>query len=126
MKDLTDKIVLILIAMAFMLNGCVEIKMVDENESDSKIGSITIDEVENSIPKYGAYAEDIDELLAVAPIGSKVTLNETEDGEIYLRIEKIFTAQTIQENTSTEETIFEEDLSRMEIDNSLYSETITI
>jgi len=126
MKSLTDRVVLFLITMAFILNGCVEIKVVDDNKSNSKVGTITIDEEQNSVPVYGAYAEDIDELLAVAPIGSEVTLDETENGDIHLRIEKVFTARQNQDNAQTEEIVLEEEPYQEEIDSSLYGETITI
>jgi len=126
MKSLTDRVVLILITMAFILNGCVEIKMVDDNKSNSKVGNINIDKEQNSVPVYGAYAEDIDKLLAVAPIGSKVTVDESENGDIHLKIEKVFTARTTQESTPTEEVVLEEEPYQEEIDSSLYGETITI
>ncbi len=131
MKGLTDRVILILITMTFILNGCVEIKVVDDNKSDSKVSNITINEKENSVPVYGAYAEDIDQLLAVAPIGSEVTLDEAENGDIYLKIEKVFTARQNQDvaptkTPTTEEIVLEEEPHPVEIDSSLYGETITI
>jgi len=126
MKGLTNRVVLILITITFMLNGCVEIKVIDDNKSDSKVSNVTINEKQNSVPVYGAYAEDIDELLAVVPIGSEVTLDETEDGDIHLKIEKVFTARQSQERVSTEEIVLEEEPHQVEIDSSLYGETITI
>jgi len=128
MKGLRYRVVLILVAMAFVLNGCVEIKIVDDNKSDSKVSNsnIIMDEADNSIHVYGAYAEDIDELLAVAPIGSKVTLDETEDGDIHLKIEKVFTARKNEDKVPTEEIVLEDEPYQGEIDNSLYGEIITI
>jgi PBP1b-binding outer membrane lipoprotein LpoB len=118
MKSLTDKVILILTIMTFLLNGCVEIKMVDDNKTSTKVS--------NSVPIHGAYAEDIDELLAVAPIGSEVTLDETENGDIYLRIEKVFTAKKSQDKIQTEDIVLEEEPYQEEIDSSLYGDTITI
>jgi hypothetical protein len=126
MNGLTDKVVLILTTMAFLLNGCVEIKMVDENKTNTKVSNIITDKVQNSVPVYGAYAEDIDELLAVAPIGSEVTLDETENGDIHLRIDKVFTARKSEDKAQTEEIVLEEEPYQEEIDTSLYGETITI
>jgi hypothetical protein len=125
MKGLRDRVVLILVTIVFILTGCVEVKILDDNKSNAKIGSIT-DEVQNNAPAYGAYTEDIDKLLAVAPIGSKVTLDETEDGDIHLKIEKVFTARKSQDEVLREDIVLEEEPYQEEIDSSLYGDTITI
>ncbi|NEW61399.1 hypothetical protein GSY74_08900 [Sulfurovum sp. bin170] len=131
MKGLTEKTVLFLAIMALMLNACVKIEIRDDNRSSEKVTSLETsdiqrDEVHNTVPTYGEHTADIEKLLAVTPIGSEISLEETEDGELRLRIEKIFTAGNSQDETLTEEIMLEENPYQGEIDSSLYGETITI
>ena len=132
MKSLTNKTVLFLTIISLMFNACVKIEIKDDNKSSKKVTNlessiIQTNELHDNVSTYGENtAEDIEKLLAVTPIGSQISLEETEDGELRLRIEKIFTAQTIQDNISTEEIILEENPSMEMINNSLYGETITI
>jgi hypothetical protein len=132
MKSLTKRTVLFLAIISFMLNACVKIEIKDDNKSSEKTTNlesnhIKADKLHNNVSTYGEdTAEDIEKLLAVTPIGSEISLEETEDGELRLRIEKIFTAQTTQESISAEEITLEETPSMEMIDSSLYGETITI
>jgi len=127
MKGLTNKTILFLAIIAFMLNACVKIEIRDDNKSNEKVtNNIQKDEVHKSVPAYGEHTEDIEKLLAVTPIGSEVSLEETENGELHLKIEKTFTAENIQDEIPKEEIIVEENSYQGEIDNSLYGETITI
>jgi len=61
-------------------------------------------------PSYGMQSEEIRNLLEATPIGSDISLHQGEGGEWHLRIEKIFTADNIQEEASEyfEDTTIEE------------------
>ena len=59
---------------------------------------------------YGEHQEEIEAILSIAPVGSEIYLEEKDDGEWYLKIEKTFTAQKVEEKK----------------DEPLYGETILI
>ena len=60
---------------------------------------------------YGLHTEDIQTLLEASPIGSEIYLKEGKNGEWHLRIEKIFTAESLNSETSQyfEDSLTEED-----------------
>lgn len=43
---------------------------------------------------YGEYTLEIETLLSVTPLGAEIYLEEQEEGEWYLKIEKTFTTQS--------------------------------
>ncbi len=64
----------------------------------------------SNAPDYGEHQEEIEAILSVAPVGSEIYLEQKDDGDWYLKIEKTFTAQKSKEKE----------------EESLYGETILI
>ena len=89
----------------------------DKLNSLIKIDYSEIDDTTN----YGYHTDDIEKILAVAPIGSEVYLEDKGGGEWYLKIEKTFSSADAPTDESLE---IEQSLG--EIDSSLYGEIITI
>jgi len=79
-------------------------------------------------PSYGMQSEEIKNLLEATPIGSDISLHQGEGGEWHLRIEKIFTADNIQEEASEyfENTTIEEEHLPENIQEISSIESITI
>ncbi len=77
--------------------------------------TITLQTVTTKAPpsteaNYGEYQEEIEAILSVAPVGSEIYLEQKDDGDWYLKIEKTFTAQKAKEKK----------------DEPIYGETILI
>ena len=64
----------------------------------------------STVANYGEHQEEIEAILSVTPVGSEVYLEQKDDGEWYLKIEKTFTAQKAKEKK----------------DEPIYGETILI
>ena len=47
--------------------------------------------------KYGKHQEEIEAILSAAPVGSEIYLEQRDDGDWYIKIEKTFTAQKAKE-----------------------------
>lgn len=61
---------------------------------------------------YGEHTDEIEKFLSSTPLGSEIYLEQKENGEWYLKVEKTFTAQKDEE--------------KKEISEPLYGETILI
>ena len=91
------KISVLSLSLLFFLSACVpsekvEIEKSPEVVKESAIENPPVVQEENI---YGIYTSDIKNLLEASPIGSEIYLKEGENGEWHLRIEKIFTAESL-------------------------------
>jgi len=59
---------------------------------------------------YGAHTNEIQEFLATTPMGSEIYVEEKENGEWYLKVEKTFTVEKSQEKTENIEPIYGESI----------------
>jgi len=53
---------------------------------------------------YGEYTSEIETLLSITPLGAEIYLEEQEEGEWYLKIEKTFTTQSQNPSQKVENT----------------------
>lgn len=100
----TNAIILILTLFSFLgCNDNIETKQetVTEKALSPEILSqknLAIDstDTQNISEKldYGEYTLEIETLLSVTPLGAEIYLEEQEEGEWYLKIEKTFTTQS--------------------------------
>jgi len=92
-KKITSIILLNVMAIYF-INGCATIEKTESKPPQQvTLGVSEASLLENQI--YGIHTNDIQVLLDATPIGSEISLEEGEDGEWHLKIEKIFTVENI-------------------------------
>jgi len=107
---------LLSLSVLFFLSACVPNEKV-ETKSQEIVEVATIEEApaitEENI--YGIYTSDIQNLLELSPIGSEIYLKEEENGDLYLRIEKIFTAENFRKESAKyfEESVVDEENSEV-------------
>ena len=117
------KQILLLILSTYLFLGCskhesvataqsVETLELSKTVVSKKLVPMQTAKVINSsqVANYGEHQEEIEAILSVTPVGSEVYLEEKDDGEWYLKIEKTFTAQKAKEKK----------------DEPIYGETILI
>jgi len=115
----------------FFFSGCATVDKTDAKSKDVIGSSINTAPVVTQAKGdvYGVYTSDIQNLLDATPIGSEIYLEEVENGEWHLRIEKIFTAEDLSLEASKyfEDAVVEEGNSEVITEGNLYSpEIITI
>jgi len=113
----------------FFLSGCATVDKADATSQNIISSSIDTAPVVTQENIYGAYTNDIQNLLDVTPIGSEIYLKEEGNGEWHLRIEKIFTAEDLSSEASKyfEEAVTEEKNSEVISEGNFYApEIITI
>jgi len=111
------------------LNGCATVDKTDAKSEEIIGSSIDTAPVVTQENIYGVYTSDIQNLLDATPIGSEIYLEEVENGEWHLRIEKIFTAEDLSLEASKyfEDAVVEEKNSEVITEGNFYSpEIITI
>jgi len=107
---------LLRLSVLFFLSACVPNEKV-ETKSQEIVEVATIEKApaitEENI--YGIYTSDIQNLLELSPIGSEIYLKEEENGDLYLRIEKIFTAESFSKESAKyfEESVVDEENSEV-------------
>ena len=117
-------IVLVSLIGIYCITGCAFIeKRENTPPKETRIEINQAPLVENQI--YGIHTTDIQVLLDATPIGSEISLQEGENGEWHLKIEKVFTVENRNyEGTEyLEESLEEERPQKVTVD---YSDTILI
>jgi len=121
---------LLSLSVLFFLSACVPNEKV-ETKSQEIVEVATIEKApaitEENI--YGIYTSDIQNLLELSPIGSEIYLKEEENGDLYLRIEKIFTAESFSKESAKyfEESVVDEENSEVISGSDTYTpEILTI
>ena len=117
MRQIQLKHLIILALTACLLIGCVKQETVASVQSMETLVKEATQETmvqENSnVENYGQHTQEIESMLSSVPIGSEIYLEETKEGEWYLKIEKTFTSQNIEEE-------------KVETFEPVYGETILI
>jgi len=93
-KKITS-IILLHAMVVYFINGCSASIEKTENKAPKQV-TIEVSEpnlLESKI--YGVHTNDIQVLLDATPIGSEISLEEGDDGEWHLKIEKIFTVENM-------------------------------
>ena len=117
MKQFKLKHSLLLILTACLYFGCAKqepvasIQPMETLEKEATTKQLVKEE--STTPVYGENTEEIEVFLSNAPLGSEIYLEEKEDGSLYLKVEKTFTAK----NEETKE---------IQKDEPIYGETILI
>jgi len=113
-----------LIMVSSLFLGCSTLETVETASEET----VFLDNNLVTNPSYGMQSEEIKNLLEATPIGSDISLHQGEGGEWHLRIEKIFTADNIQEEASEyfENTTIEEEHLPENIQEISSIESITI
>ena len=88
----------------FILFGYAKKEKISSNETTNPTTST------NKTLEYAQATKEIQEFLSTTPLGSEVYLEEKENGEWYLKLEKTFSVQKDQENTKTIEPIYAESI----------------
>jgi len=108
----------------YFINGCAMIEKTETTPPKQAI--IEVDKAPLMQKQtYGIHTNDIQVLLDATPIGSEISLEEGENGEWCLKIEKVFTV----ENRKHQELEFTEEPSNEETSDTVNiydSETILI
>ena len=108
---LQPKQVLLFTLSAFLFLGCSKHESVEtvqsvetlEQSTDvisketNSVQIVTIANSSSTSDKYGEYQEEIEAILSIAPVGSEIYLEQRDDGDWYLKIEKTFRAQKSEE-----------------------------
>jgi len=117
MRQIHAKQLMLLTLSACLFIGCVKQETVASTQSmetlEKEATEETMVQENNDIQSYGEHSQEIESMLSAVPIGSEIYLEETKDGEWYLKIEKTFTSQNIEEE-------------KVETFEPVYGETILI
>ena len=101
MRQIQLKQFMLLTLTAYLFVGCVKQETVASTQSmetlEKEATEETMVQENKSIKNYGQHSEEIENMLSAVPIGSEIYLEETKDGEWYLKIEKTFTSQNVKE-----------------------------
>ena len=101
MRQIQAKHLMLLTLLAYLLVGCIKQESVASTQSMETLMKEATQETmvqENSnVENYGQHTQEIETMLSAVPIGSEIYLEETKEGEWYLKIEKTFTSQNIEE-----------------------------
>ena len=104
MKKITLSHLILLALIAYTFIGCAK----DTINSDKTV------EISKTVPlinnKYGQHTDEIQEFLSATPLGSEIYLEEKENGEWYLKLEKTFTANKDEEKIEMIEPIYGESI----------------
>ena len=104
MKKITLSHLILLTLIAYTFIGCAK----DTINSDKTV------EISKTVPlinnKYGQHTDEIQEFLSATPLGSEIYLEQKENGEWYLKLEKTFTANKDEEKIEMIEPIYGESI----------------
>jgi len=94
-----QRLIFIGLVILGLFHGCATIEKSDVPEQNITVAESIIN-YPSPDERYGAYTSDIEALLNATPIGSEIYLKEGDNGEWYLKIEKIFTSENIAQEAA--------------------------
>jgi len=94
-----QRLIFIGLVILGVFNGCATIEKSDVPEQNITVAESIIN-YSSPDERYGVYTSDIETLLEATPIGSEIYLKEGDNGEWYLKIEKIFTSENLAQEAA--------------------------
>lgn len=108
MNKTTFKNLIFLSLTTYLLLGCVKQDKVSSNIAMET--TTIINDVNIVSTNYGKHTDQIEKFLSATPLGAEIYLEEKEDGEWYIKIEKTFTAKKNEEKTEIIQPIYGESI----------------
>ena len=95
MRKINTMQLLLLSLTAYLFTGCV--KQETTTSVTTTLGTQNANVQNSDNVNYGEHSIEIESILSTIPLGSEIYLEEKENAEWYLKIEKTFTSHHIEE-----------------------------